>query len=316
MNKNHLLLNEYKQNLETIIKSAKECGLNDEIIRKIFQKSLSKKIRKKSNFLIMLTIFASCFSIYVLLNVHTPTSSIVLRNVQGIMYPALKMVRTLFLPFIKLFPSLTNLYDESCLLQNPFFHLADMECWPCENVHSVLDVSGMEKKINIVEKVSEGIPFIIKSNLKSNHSEISLAAIQEALNIEPMESSSENFQFHYRINKMMNAVALRRLFPAPEFLPERSGQAVERFINIDSPTSDPYSLPNTECSYVFVMQGSGERTISLQPSPECRSKCKSLAILMKTSHVLLYNWWYWRPRSLPSRTKNKDLSITYINSYC
>ena len=119
MSKENLLL-EYNKNVEQLKKSAKESGLSDEEISKIFKESFeelktqySNKVGKKRYGLkvsVVCTVFFSIF-IYVLLNVHTPTSSIVLRNVQGLTYPALKIVRILSVPIIKLFPSLTGRYS-------------------------------------------------------------------------------------------------------------------------------------------------------------------------------------------------------------
>lgn len=71
---------------------------------------LSKTIIETTVHLIKYFVFfAVSFSItYVILNVHQPTSSIVLRNVQGLIYPGLKIWRFLSVPFVKKFPSLTS----------------------------------------------------------------------------------------------------------------------------------------------------------------------------------------------------------------
>lgn len=63
----------------------------------------TKQLIKYSLLLILSTLI-----IYVILNVHQPTSSIVLRNVQGLIYPGLKVWRFLSVPFVKAFPSLTS----------------------------------------------------------------------------------------------------------------------------------------------------------------------------------------------------------------
>lgn len=34
----------------------------------------------------------------------------------------------------------TALYHETCLIQNPFFTVVDMDCWPCSSVNSVREV--------------------------------------------------------------------------------------------------------------------------------------------------------------------------------
>lgn len=112
-------LKQYKKDVETIRKSAKNLGLSDSEVNKIFndcinninEKKCSKNKAQRCNFTIKLFLLFLCFciSIYILLNVHQTTSSIVLRNVQGLIYPGMKMVRYLSVPIIKLFPSLTGL---------------------------------------------------------------------------------------------------------------------------------------------------------------------------------------------------------------
>lgn len=350
------LLKQFKQDVKNIKKKARELGVNDEQVTNILKESfdefarkeqgskLSNKLMKlaqklRRNVLKCCTVLIVCFSLslYVLLHVHTPTSSIVLRNVQGLTYPALKVVRTLSVPFIKLFPSLTDLYDESCLVENPYFYVNDMECWPCENVHSVIDLTGLEE-LNSFTKIGEGTPFIAKgkqnavswkdlqilySNFTNELNSDSRRLKTSNKNVKDLKSLfntddhdlSSNIHIQWRINKMTAARIIRKLFPKPYFLPERSGQAVERFLIVDSPESEPYNLPNTECSYVFIIQGSGERTINLKPSKECKNTCKPVSVVLKPTYILLYNWWYWRPVSLPSKNAT-NLSISYINSYC
>lgn len=76
-----------------------ESNLKDKIY------ATAKQLIKYSLLLILSTLV-----IYVILNVHQPTSSIVLRNVQGLIYPGLKVWRFLSVPFVKAFPSLTSKY--------------------------------------------------------------------------------------------------------------------------------------------------------------------------------------------------------------
>lgn len=69
------------------------------------------------------------------------SSSIVLRNIQGLIYPGMRYWRKLTLPLLKHFPELSKLYDESCLVPNPFFQIADLNCEPCMNVMNVIDLT-------------------------------------------------------------------------------------------------------------------------------------------------------------------------------
>lgn len=132
---------------------------------------------------------------------------------------------------------------------------------------------------------------------------------QEVFNIEARKIKSTNSSIHnlkdlfyddaahssyirthtsWRINKMVPARIVRKLFPRPLFISERSGQSVERFIMIDGAKAEPYILPNTECSYIFVIQGSGERTIVLKPSLECSQNCRTISVILKPSYVCKY----------------------------
>lgn len=176
-----------------------------------------------------------------------------------------------------------------------------MECWPCKNVHSVIDLTGFKGEISY--KTSS--PFIVKTSQK--HVDFSLLQQtyikhKNILNFENNGIKSSNStlkslddvfrsQIHekthtsWRINKMNSARIVRELFPRPGFLSEWSGQSVERFVMLDGPKAGQYLLPNMECSYIFVIQGAGERTIILKPSRECQQNCKTVSVILKTSYV-------------------------------
>lgn len=78
----------------------------------------------------------------VLVNYHANISRMFMRNIQTFIYPGMRYWRKLTLPMIREFPQLTNLYDESCLLSNPFFYVTELDCTPCVNVINVVDLSG------------------------------------------------------------------------------------------------------------------------------------------------------------------------------
>ncbi|KAG5886969.1 hypothetical protein JTB14_006612 [Gonioctena quinquepunctata] len=343
-------LKQYKKDVTNIRNRAKNLGLSETEINISFKDAFvdlrkeinsSKPTAERTKAQKICTIFKNLFLlfalifivVYILLNVHQPTSSIVLRNVQGLTYPTLKFVRFLSVPIIRLFPSLTDLYDESCLLENPYFYVADMECWPCESVHAVLNITKVDEGLL---KSGSGTPFVVKIDQKlvtietlQKMYEENTDVLQEEerkfksinptnMNLKDIFSNnvlSSKTHISWRITKMTPARLIRQIFPKPFFLPDRSGQSVERFLMVDGSKAEPYLLPNTECSYIFMIQGSGERTIILRPSRECATKCRTVSVLLKPSHVLWYNWWYWRPISLPTKNSTKP-SISYINSYC
>lgn len=78
---------------------------------------------------------------------------------------------------------------------------------------------------------------------------------------------------------------IRTLFPRPYIISEWSGQSIERYVMIDGPKADPYVLPNPECSYVILVQGTGQRTIILKPSKECGDLCRTVSVILKPSYV-------------------------------
>ncbi|KAF5282039.1 hypothetical protein FQA39_LY00563 [Lamprigera yunnana] len=340
-----VLISQYKREIARLTERAKNLNLTDLEIKAIYDdcfKQLDQaEVKPKSQRnvfvlvgkILLISLIITLF-IYVVLNVHQPTSSIVLRNVQGLIYPGLKVVRNFAVPILKQFPVLTYLYDESCLVENPYFFVSDMECWPCQDVHTVIDLTGFKN----YSLYHTGIPYITKSfqmtasfkdlrNMYESHKEMfnkdanivksnnsSINSLQNLFDYKPNEENGTT-HISWRINRMSPAKIIRKLFPRPHIVPERAGQSVERFILIDQVKAEGYSFPNTECSYVFVIQGSGERTIILKPSRECGAICKTVSIILKPKFVLWYNWWYWRPMSFPSDNASKP-SITYISSYC
>lgn len=100
------------------------------------------------------------------------------------------------------------------------------------------------------------------------------------------DSMLNNHHTTWRINKMRSARIVRDLFPRPYIISEWSGQSIERYVFLDGPhATTAYSLPNTECSYVFVVQSAGERTIVLKPSSECSNDCRTVSVVLKPSYV-------------------------------
>lgn len=130
MSKEQLLLHQYKNDIMNLVQSAKKLiprNKQDQIFSECFyslknneQKCIPGQLQstKISNFLknifkLFIFIFILAIFIYILLNFHQPTSSLVLRNVQGFIYPGLKILRHLSVPVIQRFPFLTGkLYFE------------------------------------------------------------------------------------------------------------------------------------------------------------------------------------------------------------
>lgn len=79
--------------------------------------------------------------VFSLVNYHVDLSKVFMRNIQVYIYPGMRLWRKITLPIIRQFPELTRFYDETCLVSNPFFRVANMDCSPCTDVINVVDLS-------------------------------------------------------------------------------------------------------------------------------------------------------------------------------
>lgn len=128
------------------------------------------------------------------------------------------------------------------------------------------------------------------NTLRSTNNKIS--DLKDLLSFTP-NSESHDTHILWRIKRLTPGRIIRSVFPRPYIVPKWAGQSVERFLIIDESKAQPYALPNTECSYVFVIQGSGERTIILKPSSECINDCRTVYVTLKASHVCKYLFIYY-----------------------
>lgn len=141
----------------------------------------------------------------------------------------------------------------------------------------------------------------------------------------------------WRCNRMNPAQILRQIVPKPKRLPN-SGMSIERYLAIDTASAPPYRIPDVDCSSIFVIQLKGTRTILLRPTTECKHKCRTISVRLPQSYVckcypcaeiifiglliwfrfvflVNFNWWYWKPISLPDHI-TKQPSISYIGAFC
>lgn len=118
--------------------------------------------------LLYLLLFVACFLVYSR-EADPPFGE---RSVhQSMVYPGMRIWRRLTLPLIERFPRLTELYDESCLMDNPFFQIDDSNCSPCAQVEAVRDLSEQlngphpepEFAISNLTRMGD-VPFIFKVN--------------------------------------------------------------------------------------------------------------------------------------------------------
>ncbi|KDR17031.1 hypothetical protein L798_09241 [Zootermopsis nevadensis] len=195
---------------------------------------------------------------------HKPTYNVVVRNVQELIYPIMKCLRRVTLPVVKAMPSVTVWYDEMCLLENPHFQATDMNCWACEEVRSVLDLSKMHNPRDF--QPHTGFPYIVKGAgaavtygtlqkmYESNrhlinrdayrisstvHEWKSVADLME-YSLERNPTTNQDAHIEWRVNRLEPARLLRKLFPRPSFIPNTVN--MERFILVDEPKAPQYKL--------------------------------------------------------------------------
>ncbi|KAL0112136.1 hypothetical protein PUN28_013408 [Cardiocondyla obscurior] len=336
-------LDKYRESVRQIRQYAAAHNVSEMQTSEIFQicfQQLETKYSKKSNKslkrLRVTLPFVLIFIILLYLN-QSWLNILFIRISQNSIYPALYALRKIAVPIISLYPSLSEFYDEWCLIENPYFYINDMDCWPCTVAHSVLDLTGH----NISRSFNIGIPYTIMENntnvkmkdlvnLYWNNQDIfdedakrissnneTFKKIHDAMDkrLDLFHTTSLTTHISWRINRMKPSRILRKLFPKPVETPNWWSQSTEKYIFIDESRSPPYLLPNPECSNIMIRCTAGARLIKLIPSSECTQHCRSLTILLSAGYTLWYNWWYWKPVSLPVYNAT-DISIGYLISFC
>lgn len=337
-------LDEYRESVRQIRRYAAVHNVSEaqtsEIFRACFQQlqaKYSKKSNKPSNKPLRIVLTFVLISVVLLYLCQSWLNVMFIRISQNSIYPALYTLRKAAVPIVSLYPSLSELYDEWCLIENPYFYVNDMDCWPCTVVHSVLNLTGH----NISRSFNVGIPYTREENnikvkmkdlvnlywnnrdvfdedakrISSNNETFKTVRDVVDNRLDRFRTASLNTHISWRVNRMRPNRILRKLFPKPAETPNWWSQGTEKYIFIDESESPPYPLPNPECSNIMLRCAAGARLIKMAPSSECAQHCRSSTILLSAGHTLWYNWWYWRPVSLPVYNAT-DLSIGYLTSFC
>ncbi|XP_014361866.2 uncharacterized protein LOC106713556 [Papilio machaon] len=324
----------YTKSVQGLKKECAEHGINDEEFKKLYLETLesvnkneiqkttrSKLYAKKRKLLLILVLLlvTVCSFKYIYNNI--------LCNLQEFIYPGLRLIRKISIPFISLFPALTELYQEPCLIQNPFYTIVDMDCWPCStvgNVHKVLDPQPVHQQ--------NTAPFIYQStqpkldmnvlrdlylrNRDTFDKESSKILMNNNFYVSPsqvlVQKTEDKNLYIWKINNINIARILRQIIPRAKVVP-KFGQSTERYIIIDS-SQTTFKIPDTECNFAFLLSLSGARTVTLSPAEECKHQCKSLKVDLKESDLLWYNWWYWRP--VVQQSNDNTTFIAHVGSYC
>lgn len=333
---NQEIIQEYSNSIKNLKKQCTDAGMSEEEFKRMYFKSLKslentgspetntpRRAATKFRIVLLVIIIGVC----VVYNYKSIYSSIVC-NLQEYIYPGLKLLRKISIPFISLFPSLTDYYHETCLIQNPYFSVVDMDCWPCSTVSNIREVNDP----NPVSQ-QQTAPFIYETeqtvinmnalktmylrNKDTFDKESPKIVTNNKYYISPhdlfIDGPLRNKSFYiWKFNNMNVAKVLRQIVPRPKVVP-KFGQSTERFIIIDT-SQNTFSIPDTECSFSFLLALSGSREIHLVPAEECKHQCKSLKVDLKESYLLWYNWWYWRPTVQHSMGNNTF--IAHVGSYC
>ncbi|KAH8274374.1 hypothetical protein KR044_010716 [Drosophila immigrans] len=277
------------------------------------------------------------------------------RMLQSLVYPGMRMWRRITMPLIQRFPRLTELYDESCLMGNPFFQLEDLNCGPCASVESVwlesdecarlAALSNLSSYQQQCRKPADHMPHMFRSQQPQDRFDLGEFQRIYASNMQIFQRDA--YRVHSTSQTVHNLEDLfgqlnasdsgsdtsssntHNLWRCNRMLPARllrpifarplrlpsMGVALERFVAIDTSHAPAYTLPETACPNVYVQQALGTRFIILRPTSECRQRCRTLSIRLTQSFVLNYNWLYWKPISAPDPI-SEAMSISLIGSYC
>ncbi|CAG7830865.1 unnamed protein product [Allacma fusca] len=277
-------------------------------------------------------------ALYCLIVLHKPTELFLTRYSQDVIYPMMRFLRLISLPYVKSNPSSTKIYGDPCLIRNPFFAVY-VDCWPCESSKSIIDLTGFSNFSAVFQGTAN--PFIVKDAFNKDvgfediraisyeddefskqlfvASEISdYARFKSVFERDPASAlSKETLHASWEINRASSVRMLRKYFPKPYFVPNSSEVSMQHFLFVDQILSPTYTLPVTEFANVFLTQASGTRHIILFPADTCKMLCKPLSVLLHPKDVLFYSWLFWRPKSRPVDSHNLDsnLSITYMGSF-
>lgn len=303
-----------------------------------------------SLFLVLLTATLKCCCIFLkllllltlilLIVQYSPIHHFILRHSQDLIYPVMRQVRLWTLPIIIKYDHLTEWHYEQCLVQNPFYDGARLECWPCEDVRTVVDLTGLHNYSKAY--LANGKPFIVRDGIDKTVSVDILRQIyvfnNKALNqgtasflcdgvstnlsafFKNDKKVGANFLHNneshvaWKMNRVEAARVMRKVFVRPYFVPKTSEVTLQRYIYFDGPAAAQYRFPLTDFANVWLAQGFGYRLIVLDPSETCRKNCSTVSVVLKPKDVLYYNWQFWRPRSLPARISS-DNSVTFMGSF-
>lgn len=79
-----------------------------------------------------------------------------IRSIQNFIYPLMRFLRKISIPILYLFPNMSLLYEETCLLSNPMFQTNQVDCDACKHIN-IIDLSSQSQLINVYNN----FPFLL-----------------------------------------------------------------------------------------------------------------------------------------------------------
>ncbi|CAG4941297.1 unnamed protein product [Colias eurytheme] len=327
-------LQDYSNDVQRLKKECIDAGISEDEFRRMYLESLrnlenSNQYKRKLWLKIFIIVFAiSCMCVRT--THYREIYSFIICNLQEYIYPGLRFWRQISIPFLSIFPVLTGLHQETCLIQNPYFTVVDMDCWPCSNVQNVREIQNPNPShrqhispLIYLTKQPElswtQLSELYVRNRKIFDAESPKVLVNNKYYLSPADvfsknhnSNTDNNLYIWKINTLNAARTLRQYIPRPKIVP-KFGQSSERYIIVDT-KGYPFKVPDTECNFSFLLVLSGKRTVTLAPADECKHQCRSLEIKLPESYLLWYNWWYWRPTV--QQTLHNETFIAHVGSYC
>jgi len=275
--------------------------------------------------------------IYSVSLLHNPLQKWFLRNMQNHIYPSMRLLRLATLPWIQQYPSLSDWHEETCLISNPLYWQRPIDCWSCSQIDSPHEIDRKQPDLDdyfAKNYYHSGVPMIIRGLFER----VSLQDVHQLYNMNKWQFlqgigsfSSLHFfnvtdffynldhfqtdsQASWKITRVGTGRLFRKLFPRPAFIPLETEVALHKYLFVEGAKAPPHEMPMTEFANMWVMQGSGQRTISFEPSVSCRSLCPQLKATIYPGDVLYYNWQFWNPTSLPV-SEAEETSVTYVGSF-
>lgn len=275
--------------------------------------------------------------IYAASLMHNPLQKWFLRNMQNHIYPSMRLLRFATLPWIQQYPSLSDWHEETCLISNPLYWQRPIDCWSCSQIDMIHEVNPEQSNLDdyfTKNYYHSGVPMIIrglfdKVSFQDVHQLYDMNKMQflqgigsfsslHFLNVTDFFYSSDNFQTDseasWKITRVGTGRLFRKLFPRPAFIPRDTEVALHKYLFVEGVKAPPHEMPLTEFANIWIVQGSGQRTISFEPSVSCQSVCPLLKATTYPGDVLYYNWQFWNPTSLPVAEAD-EISVTYVGSF-